>query len=275
VTNEKIRPAPEAVPPAQGELDATELTHENEESTSRIAGVASSIADAAGPVISAALTPVKSIASGANRIIGERGGARVRRVRRMARDELANLWDLYPDARRASIRELGLLSVPVDQIRGTAVEGAPQRGGDFLPLKDRRSDDWRGRWQRILNAVDRLEALPPVELIKFDDAYWVVDGHNRVAAALYNGQVELDAVVQELRPAGSASDRSERAPSIAGVLEGSLDLRAAGSGRLTRTAQRPDDLEGVRRARELEAEMNPVEDVSERSTPDGEGEETA
>ena len=34
---------------------------------------------------------------------------------------------------------------------------------------------------------------------------------------------------------------------IAGVLEGSLDLRAAGSGRLTRTANRPDDLEGVRR----------------------------
>lgn len=272
MTDEKTRPANEAVPTLPDEADATER---NEESSSRIAGVASSIADAAGPVISAAWTPVKSIASGATRIIGERGGARVRRVRRMGHQELANLWDLYPETRRASIRELGLLSVPVDQIRGTAVEGPPQRGGDFLPLKDRRSGDWRGRWQRILKAVDRLETLPPVELIKFDDAFWVVDGHNRVAAALYNGQVELDAVVEELRMPGVPSDRSEPAPSIAGVLEGSLDLRHAGSGRLARTVQRPDDFEGARRARDLEAEMNPVEDASEPPPSADEGEATA
>jgi hypothetical protein len=33
---------------------------------------------------------------------------------------------------------------------------------------------------------------------------------------------------------------------IASVLEGSLDLRAAGEGRLTRTADRPLDLESAR-----------------------------
>jgi len=198
---------------------------------------------------------MRSIASGANRIIGERPGKRVRRIRQMGHEDLPNLWDLYPEARRASIRELGLQSVPVDQIKGTAVEGPPQRGGDFLPLKARRSDDWRGRWQRILSAIDRLESLPPVELIKFADGYWVVDGHNRVAAALYNGQVELDAVVEELRLPGRSTPRSEPASLIAGVLEGSLDLRAAGSGRLTRTASRRDDLEGAQRARELKEEL--------------------
>lgn len=233
-----------------------------ESSGSRIVGVASSIAGAAGPVISAAFTPVRSIASGANRILGERPGARVRRVRQMGHHDLANLWDLYPEARRASIRELGLQSINVDEIKGTAVEGPPQRAGDFLPLRARRSDDWRGRWQRILKAIDKLESLPPVELIKFGDGYWVVDGHNRVAAALYNGQVELDAVVEELRMPGQVSERSQPAPMIAGVLEGSLDLRAAGSGRLTRTANRPDDLEGVRRARELEEEMAPTDPES-------------
>lgn len=231
----------------------------NDGAAARIAGVASSIADAAGPVISAALTPVRSLASGANRIIGERPGARVRRVRQMGHEDLANLWELHPEARRASIRELGLLSVPVDRIEGTAVEGAPQRGGDFLPLKDRRSADWRGRWQRILAALDRLETLPPVELIKFGDGYWVVDGHNRVAAALYNGQLELDAVVEELRAPGTVANRDEPPPNIAGVLEGSLDLRAAGSGRLSRTASRPEDLRAARRQHDLEAEFAPDE----------------
>jgi hypothetical protein len=211
---------------------------------SRIADVASTLADGAGSVISAARGPLNSLTAGARRLIDERPGATVRRVRRMGHEPLVNLWEVHPEARRASIRELGLLSVPLDEVRGTAVEGAPQRGGDFLPLKDRRSDDWRSRWQRILAAVDRLESLPPIELIKFDGSYWVVDGHNRVAAALYNGQVEIDAVVEELRLPGTRADPPAR---IASVLEGSLDLRAAGTGRLTRTAHRPDDIGTVRR----------------------------
>jgi hypothetical protein len=221
------------------------------ESRSLIAGVASSIAEGAGSVI-----------SGARRLIGERPGARVRRVRRMGHQPLANLWDLHPEARRATIRELGLVGVPVGQVRGTAVEGPPQRGGDFLPLKDRRSADWRGRWQRILHALDRLETLPPVELVKFGAEFWVVDGHNRVAAALYNGQGEIDAVVEELRLPGMPP---EPRPRIASVLEGSLDLRAAGSGRLTRTAQRPTDLEGASRERHTHADAGPG------ATPDEQG----
>jgi len=126
----------------------------------------------------------------------------------------------------------------VDDIHGTAVEGPDQRGGDFLPLRDRRSEDWRARWQRILGANERLEALPPVELIKFGPSYWVVDGHNRVAAALYTGQDEVDAVVQELRLPGMPSDPPTL---IAPMLEDSLTLRDAGAGRHTRTIGRPVD----------------------------------
>lgn len=193
----------------------------------RLGGVAASIAGAAAPVIGAA-----------RRAIEERAGARVRRVRRMGHQPLPNLWELHPEAHRAAIRELGFQGVPLTAIRGTAVEGAPQRGGDFLPLRERRSRDWRARWQRILQAVDSLVSLPPVDLIKFGDDYWVVDGHNRVAAALYTGQIELDAVVQELRLPGMPSGPPQQ---IAPVLEGSLDLRNAGAGRFNRTGVRPSD----------------------------------
>jgi len=199
-----------------------------------LADVASSIADAAAPVLAAA-----------RRVIDERPGARVRRVRRMGKQPLPNLWDDHPETQRASIRDLGLRTIPVEEIKGTAVAGPGQRGGDFLPLRNRRSDDWRSRWQRILQSQDRLDALPPIEAIKFGDDYWVVDGHNRVAAALYNGQGDVDAVVQELRLPGMAPN-DEPPALMAGVLEGSLDLRAAGEGRLTRTADRPLDLESAR-----------------------------
>ncbi len=181
----------------------------------------------------------------------------------MGHRDMVNLWDVHPEARRASIRELGLRSVPIEAIKGTAVEGPAQRGGDFLPLKARRSEDWRGRWQRILGAIERLESLPPVDLIKFGDEYWVVDGHNRIAAGLYNGQVETDAVVEELRLPGMARDTTGPAPSIASVLEGSRDLRAAGSGRLTRTAQRRDDYDSERIARAFEAELGAPDSVRE------------
>jgi len=228
---------PEANPAAGQEPQEQAARDGGPDSRSRLSDVASSIAGAAGPVISAARGPIDSLTSGARRVIDERSGARVRRVRRMAQQPLHNLWEEHPEAYRASIRELGLRSVPVDKIAGTAVEGPAQRGGDFLPLRDRRSDDWRGRWQRIRRALDLLENLPPVDLIKFGDEYWVVDGHNRVAAALYNGQVEADAVVDELRLPGMAAEPPQP---IAGVLEGSLDLRNAGAGRRTRPI-RPTD----------------------------------
>jgi hypothetical protein len=214
------------------DAEAAAPAEEPEESRVTLAGMAATIADAAASGLAAA-----------RRVIDERPGARVRRVRRMGHQPLPNLWEEYPDAHRAAIRELGLLSVLVSEIKGTAVAGPAQRGGDFLPLRDRRGDDWHARWRRILDANERLESLPPVELIKFADAYWVVDGHNRVAAALYIGQAEIDAVVRELRLPGMPVE--PKTP-IASVLEGSLDLRAAGAGRLTRTADRPLDLESAR-----------------------------
>lgn len=212
--------------------DETAQGEARDEGSSRLADVAATIADAAASGLAAA-----------RRVIDERPGARVRRVRRMAKAPLPNLWEEHPEAARAAIRELGLRSVPVAEIKGTAVAGPAQRGGDFLPLRDRRGEDWRARWQRIHQANERLQPLPPVELIKFGDAYWVVDGHNRVGAALYIGQGEIDAVVQELRLPGMPA---EAKTPIASVLEGSLDLRAAGEGRLTRTADRPLDLESAR-----------------------------
>jgi len=114
------------------------------------------VGDAIGTVMAAADEAI----SGPNRTLR-------RRLRQMARDPLANLYEVFPEARDASPRELGLRFVPIEEIRGTAVAGAAQRGGDFLPLKPFRGSNWAGRWQRIWRASERLESLPPVDLVKF------------------------------------------------------------------------------------------------------------
>jgi hypothetical protein len=179
-------------------------------------------------------TAVGQLAGGARRLLAERPGARVRRVRRMGQQPLANLWEIHPDARRATLREIAPRPIPVELVAGTAVEGPVQRGGDFLPVRDRRGDDWRARWQRIRDAVDQLTLLPPIDVIKYGEGYWVLDGHNRVAAALYAGQVDIDANVVEARLPGLPADPLPG--SIAPYLSGSLEVRAAGLGQRPRQA---------------------------------------
>ncbi len=86
---------------------------------------------------------------------------------------------------------------------------------DFLALKPFRSRNWRERWDRLLAATDRLATLPLIDVQRYTGRYWVLDGHNRVAAALCTGQREIDADVTELalpggtRPAAhTACDRT-------------------------------------------------------------------
>jgi hypothetical protein len=123
----------------------------------------------------------------------------------MARQPLPYLYDVHPEARNAIPRQVGTRTIDVDSIAGTAVGPAQQRGMDFLPLKPFRSLNWQGRWQRVRGASERLVVLPPIDVVRFGNRYWVVDGHNRVAAALYNGQLAIDANVVELGPTDPTS----------------------------------------------------------------------
>jgi hypothetical protein len=171
---------------------------------------------------------VSHVIESAGRTWDERPGARVRRVRRMGSQPLAYLMEQYPEARIARPIQVGLRTIDVDRIAGTAVGGGDQRGGDFLPLKLFRGANWLGRWQRLRAAHDRLIDLPPIEVVKYADRYWVVDGHNRVALALYAGQVGIDAEIVELVPPGGR--RTEPILSLAPQAADSLSLRTAGTG---------------------------------------------
>lgn len=169
---------------------------------------------------------IGELAGEASRLVRRRI-ERKRPRRRREPDLLPLLFDVHPDARRASPREAGLHVVPIDQIRGSAAEPV-QRSRDFRPLPGLRGLDWDARYRRILSAMDRLEVLPPVDLVRFGDGYWVVDGHNRIAAAREVGQVAVDAAVVVLLSPGEIS--SPASP-IAPYLDQSLELRAAGGGR--------------------------------------------
>ena len=164
---------------------------------------------------------------------GARGALRRRqtdadRRRRAERDVLPSLLDRYPGATAAPRRPIGLRSVPLDRIVGT-MRHPSQNTADFLPLPKLRGTNWRGRWQRITRAIDRLETLPPVDLVQVGDDFYVVDGHNRVAAARKAGGLEVDADVTQLLIPGVTQPGQARLD--ASALIGTDEVRQAAQGR--------------------------------------------
>ena len=197
-------------------------------STPEAVGEALSVARAALEAGHAVARPVGETIHAARAAIDRAGHAlqpgrttRVRRLRRLAREPLPLLYDVHPEARRALPHPLGVRTISVAEIAGSAVEPT-QRGGDFLPLPDLRTQDWVARWQRLGWANERLAYLPSIEVVRYGDRYWVVDGHNRVALALYEDQPEIDANVVDLHLPG---EPIERAGALAPLLE---EARAAG-----------------------------------------------
>lgn len=183
-----------------------------------------------GGAVGETLSAARAAIGRAGQAIQQGRTARHRRLRQHARFPLPLLYLVHPEARRALPHRLGMRTIPLGEIAGTAVEPS-QRGGDFLPLPDRRGVNWRGRWQRLRRAHNRLAILPPIDVVRFANRYWVVDGHNRVALGLYEDQVAIDADVTELHlPGQPVEGPSELAP----LLEDSLEVRAAGRGRFAR-----------------------------------------
>ncbi len=92
-----------------------------------------------------------------------------------------------------SERSVGLRVVQLDAIVGTV-----DRGRDF----DRRfrptSERVRSRWEQIAATARRGEALPPVDLLRIGEIYFVRDGHHRVSVARALGRTDIDAYVTDV-----------------------------------------------------------------------------
>ncbi len=64
----------------------------------------------------------------------------------------------------------------------------------FLPLEG--AD--RERWKRLDVAMNELRSLPPIEVYKIGEVYFVRDGNHRVSVAKANGLDEIEANVTEI-----------------------------------------------------------------------------
>lgn len=90
------------------------------------------------------------------------------------------------------VKDRGLHAVPLDSIIGS--QGRYRSfTRNFLPLEE----NLRTRWKQIETAVTTGKNLPPVELYKVCDAYFVKDGHHRISVAKAKNKRTIEARIYE------------------------------------------------------------------------------
>jgi hypothetical protein len=91
--------------------------------------------------------------------------------------------------------ERGLQVVKLDHIVGS-VGRYLEFDRRFLPRRER--NETVGRWVNIAKAYYQQVSLPPVDLFKVGDAYFVKDGNHRISVARVQGQEYIEAQVVEI-----------------------------------------------------------------------------
>lgn len=89
--------------------------------------------------------------------------------------------------------ERGRQEIPLDKIIGS-VGRYTDFTRDFLPRKSSDSQ----RWVSVKVATESMMGVPPIEVYKVGDFYFVRDGNHRVSIARQNGQSHIEAYITEV-----------------------------------------------------------------------------
>jgi hypothetical protein len=106
--------------------------------------------------------------------------------------DLMSFGDVQQKLQLGDLHYQGLQDVPLDQIVGSV-----SRYTDFTRFYLPRQDHLQERWQHIEQLLARGRDLPPVELYKVGEVYFVRDGNHRVSVARQHGLSSLGAIVWE------------------------------------------------------------------------------
>jgi hypothetical protein len=109
------------------------------------------------------------------------------------RNELLRFDDVRRRLRAQGRHALGCRQVPL-----AAIVGSVGRYRDFDAAFLPRRSQTKPRWVSIDRAHYQEASLPPVELYKLGETYFVKDGNHRVSVARERGQAFIDAVVVDV-----------------------------------------------------------------------------
>lgn len=108
-------------------------------------------------------------------------------------DETLSFSEVLDAIGRRGERSLGVQLIPLDQIVGS-VDKVRDFDRRFRPTSDRS----RQRWERLAEKSRLGEYLPPIDVYKLGNLYFVRDGHHRVSVARAQGASHIEAHVSEI-----------------------------------------------------------------------------
>lgn len=107
--------------------------------------------------------------------------------------ELLSYEDIRARLRLHEESYRGLQDVPLDQIQGS-VGRYREFNTNFLPKRAGMQE----RWSRVYAKANSMEGLPPIDVYKVGDVYFVRDGNHRVSVARQLGAKTIQANVTEV-----------------------------------------------------------------------------
>lgn len=104
----------------------------------------------------------------------------------------------------------GVHEIPINKIVGTAA--SPAKASDFDSAFFPSTRRLRDRWTRVYTAMVEGGELPPIDVYRVGDGYYVIDGHHRVSVARSIGRDSINARVIDVQtraPLGTNVDAEE------------------------------------------------------------------
>jgi len=108
-------------------------------------------------------------------------------------NELLSFDEVRKLLRAQGSRQCGLQEIPLDAIIGS-VNRYEDFTREFLPLQNVSPQ----RWARVEIMTNGVAGLPPIEVYKLGEAYFVIDGNHRVSVARKYGALTILAYVHEV-----------------------------------------------------------------------------
>ena len=130
--------------------------------------------------------------------------------------DLLSFEDVQQKLQLGPLHYLDPQEVPLDQIVGSV-----GRYADFTRAFFPRQDRLQSRWQQIEDLLAAGRELPPIELYKVGQVYFVRDGNHRVSVARQRGRSTLKACIWEyetdvpLEPDSNVDDLLRRTAHVA------------------------------------------------------------
>ena len=108
--------------------------------------------------------------------------------------ELLSFEEIRDKFHLSARSDRGRQEIPVD-----AIVGSVGRYSDFTRSFLPRRDSDKDRWARVQEGMLDMASLPPIEVYKIDQVYFVLDGNHRVSVARQLGITHLEALVTEYK----------------------------------------------------------------------------